>query len=106
MSTNRNKPRTLRLDHETAVAMDDACEWMRAVSNGLLSDSPKARVRQVNFLLRAALEAVMSYEPRPGGREKLCWPLAFTARERTTEEKELHELLRTATAQSDEAMTP
>lgn len=104
MSTNRNKPRTLRLDHETAMAMDDACEWMRAVSNGLLSDTPKARMRQVNLILRAALEAVMSYEPR--AREKLCWPVAFTARERTAEEKELHELLRTAAAQSDETCEP
>ncbi len=81
--------------------MDDACDWMQAVSEGLLSDSPKARRRQVCLILRAALEAVMNYESRAG--EKLIWPLAFTAREQSAQEKALHGLLTTAQTQSDAA---
>lgn len=84
----KNKPkqttRSLRLDAETAAALDDAAAWLESVSGGGLCDSPKARQKQLNLILRAACEAVINCDG-PG----VTWPIAFTARPETVEESEL-----------------
>ncbi len=94
MNPRKTLSKTMALEPETAAAMDEVCEWMREASGGCLVASPRERNRQMNLIVRAALEAVLNYEPEAGYR--LAWPLAFTARQRTDEERAIDDALSSA----------
>ncbi len=100
-SQPKQKPRTLRLRPETAVAVDDMMNWLEMKSKGWLWSSPQGRLRILNRLIESACEAVVNMEPPPCPADVneiawsagIVWPLAFDARRETREEQELRMML-------------
>lgn len=91
----RGKAQTLRLHPETAIALDEAIEWMNkhlsARMGGVETYQGRSRLRKINQLVRAMSEAVVNYHPPHD--LAFCFPLVFEARNETREEQDLRVML-------------
>lgn len=91
----RAAPRLLRLFPETAIALDEAIDWMNKHlaprMGGYVTYTGRSRLRKINQLVRAMSEAVVNYHP---ARDlAFHFPLVFEARNETREEQDLRVML-------------
>jgi hypothetical protein len=93
----RSKTRVLRLHPGTAVALDEAIEWMNNnLSRRFVIYKGTNRLRKVNELIRAMSEAVVNFHPTRD--MAFHFPLVFEARNETREEQDLRMMLQQMSA--------
>ncbi len=99
----RYKARSLRIDAETAFALDDMMARIEAKSRGLLWSSEAGKRRIIQAILRSAFEAVVNFDVSEqgevvtftdaDGHPIFAWPLVFDVRPETRDEMELRVML-------------
>lgn len=97
------KARSLRIDAETALALDEMMAHVEAKTRGNLWHNEADKRRIFQAILRGAFEAVVNFEASEPGevltftddnaRPIFAWPLVFEARPETRAEVELRVML-------------
>jgi len=103
----RGKKRTLNLHPETAVAFDDMMAHLDTATRGFLYSDSMGKGRIVQHILRAAFEAVVTFDANEHGGQNggvsvwndehthclFRWPLAFDARPESKDECQMRVML-------------